>query len=117
MIPVLRGNTPSRGYAAPSGGSTPTGSPGPQYVRPCHKAGIVSVTPGPNWKNHPPQDSDKSSLEEAIRSAIEDVRTAGYEVTRVEIDTEASFHSNDTPSSCSRVLAPLVMVRLLAFWP
>src|ERR671925_168918 len=26
------------------------------------------------------------SLEEAIRSAIEDVRTAGYEVTRVEIE-------------------------------
>jgi hypothetical protein len=30
-----------------------------------------------------------ASLEEAIRSAIEDVRTAGYEVTRVEIDAEA----------------------------
>ncbi len=29
------------------------------------------------------------SLEEAIRSAIADVRTAGYEVTRVEIDAEA----------------------------
>ena len=29
------------------------------------------------------------SLEAAIRSAIEDVRTAGYEVTRVEIDAEA----------------------------
>jgi hypothetical protein len=30
-----------------------------------------------------------TSLEEAIRSAIEDVRIAGYEVTRVEIDAEA----------------------------
>ena len=28
------------------------------------------------------------SLEKAIRSAIEDVRTAGYGVTRVEIDAE-----------------------------
>jgi hypothetical protein len=32
---------------------------------------------------------EAASLEEAIRSAIEDVRTAGYEVTRVEIDAEA----------------------------
>jgi hypothetical protein len=30
-----------------------------------------------------------ASLEEAIRSAIENVRTAGYEVTRVEIAAEA----------------------------
>ena len=29
------------------------------------------------------------SLEDAIRSAIEDVKTAGYEVTRVEIVAEA----------------------------
>ena len=29
------------------------------------------------------------SLEAAIRSAIADVRTAGYEVTRVEIEAEA----------------------------
>jgi hypothetical protein len=29
------------------------------------------------------------SLEDAIRSAIEDVKTAGYEVTRVEIAVEA----------------------------
>ena len=29
------------------------------------------------------------SLEDAIRSAIEDVKTAGYEVTRVEIAAEA----------------------------
>jgi hypothetical protein len=29
------------------------------------------------------------SLEEAIRSAIEDVRTAGYEVARVEMEAEA----------------------------
>jgi hypothetical protein len=32
---------------------------------------------------------EATSLEEAIRSAIADVRTAGYEVTRVEIDAEA----------------------------
>jgi hypothetical protein len=32
---------------------------------------------------------EAASLEEAIRSAIEDVRTAGYEVTRVEIEAEA----------------------------
>jgi len=30
-----------------------------------------------------------ASLEEAIRSAIKDVRTAGYEVARVEIEAEA----------------------------
>jgi hypothetical protein len=30
-----------------------------------------------------------TSLGEAIRSAIEDVSTAGYEVTRVEIDAKA----------------------------
>ena len=29
------------------------------------------------------------SLEEAIRSAIADIRTAGYAVTRVEIEAEA----------------------------
>jgi hypothetical protein len=29
------------------------------------------------------------SLEEAMRSAIEDVRAAGYEVARVEIEAEA----------------------------
>jgi hypothetical protein len=29
------------------------------------------------------------SLEEAIRSAIEDVRTAGYDVARVEMEAEA----------------------------
>ena len=29
------------------------------------------------------------SLEEAIRSAIADVKTVGYEVTRVEIEAEA----------------------------
>jgi len=29
------------------------------------------------------------TLEEAIRSAIENVRTAGYEVTRVEMEAEA----------------------------
>jgi hypothetical protein len=32
---------------------------------------------------------EAGSLEEAIRSAIKDVRTAGYEVTRVEIEAEA----------------------------
>jgi hypothetical protein len=32
---------------------------------------------------------EAASLEEAIRSAIEDVRTAGYEVARVEIEAEA----------------------------
>jgi hypothetical protein len=32
---------------------------------------------------------EASSLEEAIRSAIEDVRTAGYEVARVEMEAEA----------------------------
>ena len=32
---------------------------------------------------------EAASLEEAIRSAIKDVRTAGYEVTRVEIEAEA----------------------------
>ena len=32
---------------------------------------------------------DATSLEAAIRSAIEDVRAAGYEVDRVEIDAEA----------------------------
>jgi hypothetical protein len=32
---------------------------------------------------------EAASLEEAIRSAIENVRTAGYEVTRVEIEAEA----------------------------
>jgi hypothetical protein len=30
-----------------------------------------------------------ASLEEAIRSAIEDVRTAGYKVARAEIEAEA----------------------------
>jgi hypothetical protein len=32
---------------------------------------------------------EAGSLEEAIRSAIADIRTAGYEVARVEIDAEA----------------------------
>ena len=32
---------------------------------------------------------EAASLEAAIRSAIENVRTAGYEVTRVEIEAEA----------------------------
>jgi hypothetical protein len=32
---------------------------------------------------------EATSLEAAIRSAIEDVKTAGYAVTRVEIDAEA----------------------------
>jgi hypothetical protein len=32
---------------------------------------------------------EAASLEEAIRSAIKNVRTAGYEVTRVEIEAEA----------------------------
>jgi hypothetical protein len=32
---------------------------------------------------------EAGSLEEAIRSAIADVRTAGYEVARVEIEAEA----------------------------
>jgi hypothetical protein len=32
---------------------------------------------------------EAASLEDAIRSAIENVRTAGYEVTRVEIAAEA----------------------------
>jgi hypothetical protein len=32
---------------------------------------------------------EAASLEEAIRSAIANVRTAGYEVTRVEIEAEA----------------------------
>jgi hypothetical protein len=31
---------------------------------------------------------EASSLEEAIRSAIENVRTAGYDVSRVEIEAE-----------------------------
>jgi hypothetical protein len=35
-----------------------------------------------------------ASLEEAIRSAIEDVRTAGYEVTRVEIEADAVTQGN-----------------------
>ena len=32
---------------------------------------------------------EATSLEEAIRSAIENVRAAGYEVARVEIEAEA----------------------------
>ena len=32
---------------------------------------------------------EATSLEDAIRSAIGDVRTAGYEVARVEIEAEA----------------------------
>jgi hypothetical protein len=32
---------------------------------------------------------ESQSLEEAMRSAIEDVRAAGYEVARVEIEAEA----------------------------
>jgi hypothetical protein len=32
---------------------------------------------------------ESGSLEEAIRSAIANIRTAGYEVARVEIDAEA----------------------------
>ena len=32
---------------------------------------------------------EATSLEEAMRSAIEDVRAAGYEVARVEIEAEA----------------------------
>ncbi len=32
---------------------------------------------------------EATSLEEAIRSAIEDVRTAGYKVARVEMEAEA----------------------------
>jgi hypothetical protein len=32
---------------------------------------------------------EAASLEEAIRSAIEDVRTADYAVTRVEIEAKA----------------------------
>jgi hypothetical protein len=32
---------------------------------------------------------EAKSLEEAMRSAIEDVRAAGYEVARVEIEAEA----------------------------
>jgi hypothetical protein len=35
-----------------------------------------------------------ASLEEAIRSAIENVRTAGYEVARVEIEAEAVTQGN-----------------------
>ena len=34
------------------------------------------------------------SLEEAIRSAIADIKTAGYEVTRVEIEAEAVVHAD-----------------------
>ena len=34
------------------------------------------------------------SLEEAIRSAIADVKTAGYEVARVEIEAEAVAHTD-----------------------
>jgi hypothetical protein len=37
---------------------------------------------------------EAASLEEAIRSAIEDVRTAGYEVARVEIEAEAVTQVN-----------------------
>ena len=37
---------------------------------------------------------EAGSLEEAIRSAIVDVRTAGYEVARVEIDAEAVVQTN-----------------------
>jgi hypothetical protein len=32
---------------------------------------------------------EAATLEEAIRSAIEDVRTAGYDVARVEMEAEA----------------------------
>jgi hypothetical protein len=32
---------------------------------------------------------EAATLEEAIRSAIEDVKTAGYEVARVEMEAEA----------------------------
>jgi hypothetical protein len=35
-----------------------------------------------------------ASLEEAIRSAIEDVRTGGYEVARVGIEAEAVTQGN-----------------------
>jgi len=34
------------------------------------------------------------SLEAAIRSAIEDVRTAGYEVARVEMEAEAVLQTD-----------------------
>jgi hypothetical protein len=37
---------------------------------------------------------EAAPLEEAIRSAIEDVRTAGYEVARVEIEAEAVTQVN-----------------------
>jgi hypothetical protein len=37
---------------------------------------------------------EAASLEEAIRSAIKDVRTAGYEVARVEIEAEAVTQVN-----------------------
>jgi hypothetical protein len=37
---------------------------------------------------------EAESLEEAIRSAIADLRTAGYEVARVEIDAEAVVQIN-----------------------
>ena len=35
---------------------------------------------------------EASSLEEAIRSAIANVKTAGYEVKRVEMEAEAVAH-------------------------
>jgi hypothetical protein len=35
------------------------------------------------------------SLEDAIRSAIADVKTAGYEVARVEIEAEAVVQTNE----------------------
>jgi hypothetical protein len=37
---------------------------------------------------------EAASLEAAMRSAIEDVRTAGYEVARVEIEAEAVTQVN-----------------------
>ena len=37
---------------------------------------------------------EAASLEEAIRSAIKDVRTAGYEVARVEIEADAVTQMN-----------------------
>ena len=34
------------------------------------------------------------TLEEAIRSAVEDVRTAGYEVARVEVEAETVMQTD-----------------------
>jgi len=52
-------------------------------------AGCEDGTPGTNGVFSIDFHRKAASLEEAIRSAIEDVRTAGYEVARVEIAAEA----------------------------